>query len=510
MSVKRRMLAVAIAGVMGLSGCLLTAMPAAARTPDGQAHYVDCSASTPGDGGVQSPWNSLSQVNAQTFGAGQELLFKRGVQCVGELEPQGSGSAASPFVISDYGTAHTRAAIEGGGAEAAVKLYNEQHITLSNLEITNSASPASQRRGVLVQLQDYGVGHGYLLKNLDVHDVLGGDLKGPNGSQGIAFKVSGSSVSTSFDGVDIVGNRLDHVDRQGIVIVLSTWSNRAEVGSTAPENWVPSTHVVIERNVLTDIGGDGIVMNTTDGALVQRNTVSGFNERSAAYNAGVWDYNTDNSLLQYNDVSGGRTHLDGMAYDVDQGNIATTFQYNYSHDNEGGFFLLCNNGPGVIREAVVRDNFSSNDSYRGIENCKGAIESARFSNNTIYIGDGVSQTVVNENTTSLRNVAFDDNIVYKTGAGVADFNLRSGGYTFAGNVFAGVQNAPQQSVAGRVVGRCAAGATSGYPAVEAFQYLTHGHDANFAALASDANLGRYFGADSKVTAPQPSGVGTRC
>ncbi len=505
MSVKhRRAAAAAIAVGTGLAMCLGLAAPASANTPaSGHKHYVDCAAVHSGDGSQGSPWNSLGQANSQKYGPGDQLLFKRGATCVGTLAPTGSGSAAQPFVISDYGHQGGRAVIDGAGAPSAVWLYNEQHIKLKNLGITNAANPATQRRGVLVQLNDFGTGSGYALQNLYVHDVLGGDLKGPNGSQGIAFTVTGSSVPTKFDGVKILGNTLDHIDRQGIVATLSTWSSRPEVGPTKDTNWLPSTHIVVEDNALTDIGGDGIVMNTTDAAAVERNTVAGFNKRSAGYNAGIWDFNTNNSLFEYNDVSGGETHRDGMAYDVDQGNIGTTFQYNYSHDNAGGFFLLCNNGPGIIRDAVVRYNFSQNDSFRGVENCAGAVESAQFSNNTIYVGDGVGQTVVNENTTSLRNVQFDRNIVYKTGSGVANFNLKSGGYTFNDNILTGLLNPPANHVQAPGNGmQPQSGATAGFPAVTAFAYATRGPNANFASLAGPVNLSRYFGAGSYVTAAQ--------
>lgn len=422
-----------------------------ADPPAGGAFYVDCGSSLPGDGSAAAPWNTLEAANAHEFGPGDELLFRKGATCTGLLKPVGSGTAQHPFTISDYGPGAGRAVIAGTGGPAAVYLYNSQHVALRDLEITNSVTPASQRRGVLVEIHDIGTGRGYDLENLYIHDVRGGDLKGPNGSQGIGFAVTGSAVPTRFDDVRISGNHLERIDRQAIVAVLSTWSARPEVTPTTVTNWLPSTDVVIERNTLSSIGGDGIVANTTDGAVIQRNTVTGFQLRSAAYNAGIWDYNTDNTLIQYNDVSGGGNTLDGMAYDVDQGNIRTTFQYNYSHDNAGGFFLLCNNGPGLIREADIHHNVSVNDSFRGIENCRGAIESAAFHQNTIYIGDGVNQTIVNENNANLRNVTFTDNRVVKAGSGTAAFKLLSGGYTFSCNTFTGTSGSPAQSAEG---GQC--------------------------------------------------------
>ena len=50
------------------------------------AHYVDCSAACGGDGSQQSPWNSMATVSAHAFGPGDQVLFKRGTTCNGNVE----------------------------------------------------------------------------------------------------------------------------------------------------------------------------------------------------------------------------------------------------------------------------------------------------------------------------------------------------------------------------------------------------------------------------------------
>ena len=131
-------------------------------------------------------------------------------------------------------------------------------------------------------------------------------------------------------------------------------------------------------------------------------------------------WNADHTVFQYNEASGGETTRDGMAYDIDEGSFGTVFQYNYSHDNAGGFFLVCT-ATGRLADAVIRYNISRNDHYRGIETCPGSFDGVRVRHNTIYVGDGVTQTVINENTTSRHDIAFADNIVVKEGAGTATF-----------------------------------------------------------------------------------------
>ncbi|MGI6878040.1 hypothetical protein [Microbacterium sp. gxy059] len=278
-----------------------------------------------------------------------------------------------------------------------------------------------------------------MLRDLDIHDVNGDDTKDLYGAGGIYFTVGGGEVETKFDGVLIEGNSLTDVHREGIFMV-STW-NRSMSEPESTGTFVPWPNVRITGNTLENMGGDGIVAGNTTGARIDHNVVRGYQQKSEGYNAGIWSYDTDDALFEFNDVSGGETTRDGMSYDVDQGAHGSVFQYNYSHDNEGGFFLICN-ATGSVKDAVIRYNVSENDHFRGFENCGGEIESASVHNNTIYIGDGVSQTVVNENDPTMRNVEFRNNLVVKEGEGTADFQLQSGGYDLSDNMFWNVDGVP--------------------------------------------------------------------
>lgn len=435
-----RVLATALAPLLALPGV------ASASAPDSPAqgtdYRVDCSA-TGGhpDGPV---FTTLAEVNAHVFSPGDTISFRRGTTCVGTLEPKGSGTAAAPIQVGAYGRG-APPVLDGAGAPNVIHLYNQEYWEIRDLDITDAANPGGNRRGVLIELKDYGVGHHYVLQDLTIHDVLGDDTKDQTGSAGILFAVNGDAVPTSFDDVAVEDNAVRHVDREGIFFA-SSWSHRPEVGDPVGPAWTPSTHVVVRRNHLSDIGGDGIVMTVTDHALVERNVLKGFQLRSGGYNAGMWPYNADHTLFQFNDTSGGGSTLDGMAYDVDQGAIGTVFQYNYSHDNAGGFFLICN-ANGVVKDAVIRYNISQNDSYRGFETCTaGGIEGASVYNNTVYVGPGVSQVAVNENNTLDRRIAFADNIFTADG-GTMTFNVKSDLTTFAANLYDGIDGAPADAAA---------------------------------------------------------------
>ncbi|MEU6658365.1 hypothetical protein [Streptomyces sp. NPDC046821] len=442
----RRSASTALAVLCAAATAAVTALasaPAAAAAPlKSRAHYVDCEAkSGPEKGTVKLPWRSLAAVNAQHLGPGDQVLLKRGTHCTGTLAPDGAGAPGSPVRIATYGTG-AKPVIDGAGATDTVLLRNTQWIEVSDLEITNAANPGTKRRGVRVVLDDYGTGTHYRLSGLDIHDIRGDDTKDNNGSAGILFSVTGSAKETHYEDVVVENNTLKTIDREGIFFA-SSWNQRPAISGYDPNgpHWVPSTGVVVRGNKLSDLGGDGIVMTATKGALVEHNKLDGFQRRSAGYNAGMWPWDADDTVFQYNETSGGETTRDGMAYDVDEGSFGTVFQYNYSHDNAGGFFLVCT-ADGSLGDAVIRYNISQNDHFRGIETCRGTFSGVRFLNNTIYVGDGVSQTVVNENTTNRHEIGFDNNIVVKEGTGTAAFTLRSGGVTASHNALYGVGSVP--------------------------------------------------------------------
>src|ERR1035437_1736490 len=163
----------------------------------------------------------------------------------------------------------------------------------------------------------------------------------------------------------------------------------AQSSEFARSRWYPSLHVVIRDNYADDIGGDGIVPWATDGALIEHNIVLHCNRRAESYNAGIWPWSTDNSLFQLNEAAFTHTTRDGEGFDSDYNSRNTRFRYNYSHDNEGGFMLICTPGKRNPVEnigntgTVIEHNISRNDHTR-IFNLSGA-DQTTVDRNAIYI-----------------------------------------------------------------------------------------------------------------------------
>lgn len=418
-------------------------------------YYVDDAAGNDANSGTSpsTPWKSLSRINRQVFEPGDRILFKSGGVWTGELHPKGSGTRGHPIRIGRYGQGK-RPLIHGGGGARAVFLYNQEYWDIGHLEITNQGpdEAAGPRRGVEIMADHQnakrksgpdGVStlRDIRLHDLYIHDVNGQDKKDGYGSSGIHVWVSAGEGPhkriTTFDGILIENNVLENIKRTGIM-TMSEWSNRPQhdgSGFDPAYPWTPLTGVVIRGNRLSNICGDGIVPHVTDGALVEHNKLKGFNRCSSGYNAGMWTYNGDNTVFQFNEVSGGHSTRDGMAFDFDHGSKGIIYQYNYSHDNEGGTLLICNNLPGGgVYDGVFRYNISQNDRNKIFTVCQGDnARNIQIYNNVFFVGEHLA-TLMLPAEGGKTSVILRNNIFYNLGSGGY---AAKPGWTYENNVFYG-------------------------------------------------------------------------
>jgi hypothetical protein len=410
----------------------------------GTIYYVDSlQPDDSGDGtSPETAWKSLDKVNATTFSPGDQILFKAGGSWNGQLYPKGSGASGSPIIIDTYGNGN-KPIINGNGVSAnwdatggaAVYLYNQEYWEIRNLEVTNTGATAALRYGVSIVASDYGTAHYIHLINLTVHDVNGINTDRKNG--GISLQALGNATSTKFDDVLIDGCTVYSVDRTGITL-HSKWMNRGGLIDAGP--WNPWTNVVVQNNNVYDTGGDGILVRVAQSPLIQYNTSHDVNVRSEDYSAGIWVFNTDDAVLQYNEAYLTRTTLDGQGFDADYNTNRTIIQYNYSHDNEGGFLLIITPGSstGMFNNGtIVRYNISQNDKTRLIQ-IFGPVRDASIYNNTFYVGNGLSTNLLELNNQGgfPDGTAVKNNIFYNLGNGVYSLG-NSTNTTFDSNVFYG-------------------------------------------------------------------------
>lgn len=304
---------------------LLSSLSSAIGATD---YHFDSSASENGDGRLSSPFNSLGTLNSLHIEPGDNILLHRGSQFSQSLVINASGSADAPITIQSYGEGNLALPIVAARPTelSSVLLIGTSHIVVQDLEITNRGDNTTARRGVYVLAKDSGEVKDVTLRRLYIHDVQGympsttdGGLpvgKYANASGGIVLEAAGNSTPSYFTDVVIEDNDIHSVAREGIY----TWSNWCQREALAAfwytlctQPWYGSTGLVVRRNRLQNIGGDGIAVKGNIDAVVSHNRVINFNVDSGGYNAGIWTANSDGSLFQHNIVSGGKTTDDGMS-----------------------------------------------------------------------------------------------------------------------------------------------------------------------------------------------------
>jgi len=372
-------------------------------------YYVDAVHGSDSGAGTSpaAAWQTLKRVNAAHFHPGDRILFRSGDEWQGRLILSSSGDAGNPIRVDRYGSGPLPRIDGAGKAEEVVELRNVQYIEVRHLEITDRGAGPAVRRGVLIAAENFGTAHHVVVSDLYIHDVNGTNQRKDNG--GIVFLTRGDKIPSRFDGLIIARNIIWKTDRTAIV---------GESDEFRRTRWFPSLHVVIEDNFAEDIGGDGIVPWATDGALIEGNVVLHCNQRADTYNAGIWPWSTDNSLFELNEVAFTRGTFDGEGFDSDFNSRNTRFLYNYSHDNDGGFMLICTPVQRDQREnygntgTVIRNNVSHDDHTRTF-NLSGA-DQVTVENNAIYVAphDDVQVLLVSSwdgwsNDALFRNNLFD-------------------------------------------------------------------------------------------------------
>lgn len=335
------------------SACMLfctTPSSAAHTAPGGVAYYVDCSSAAQKSDGrsLDSPWNTLEQVNGHTFAAGDVLRLKRGSVCRSMLWPKGSGSDSAPIRMTTYGTGLRPKIVAESGSDAVLKLFNQEYWNIDSLELSGA-----NKFGVFVS-GDKGILHHIHLANLLVHDVGGAEMK--NKESGLVV-ISPGSVDQRFDDV-LVDGVSAHNTQEWVGIMVGG----GNFGWPPESTW--STHVVIRDSIVHDVQGDGIVLfRVRDGHIassVAWNTGMQPTESMGTPNA-IWTWMCRDCVVEQNEAfltdSPG---VDGGAFDIDYGNTNNSVVGNYGHDTQGYCIAVFAAGY-ITHHSEVRDNTCLNN-----------------------------------------------------------------------------------------------------------------------------------------------------
>ena len=452
------------------------------ETPRGSAaFYVDPKRGNDGNDGTspETAFKTVHKISSMSFQKGDEILFKRGETFNGGLTIKGFGTADSPIKVGAYGSGsmpkfHPRGAAAGVTVSAC-------NIVVDGLEIVN---PDGQYGVFITPVKD-GENENITVQNCYIHDVDIHEAYGfgyLNSGGIIALALGGSP--TWYKNMRLQDNTIKNVCR--LAIGLNTaWGWRCRTDGTISwilndyqdddNGWYPNVDCRITGNTIDGTRGDSILAQCARNLVIEHNTVYRANSSTKAHAqtamVAVWTISSDNSVMQFNEVGyTTRTSADGEAFDTDHGDTNCKIQYNYSHNNEGGFVLLCNGDKGAseARNATVRYNLSVNDgSKNAVIQLIGSVPGSQVYNNTIYLsagGDVVGMWGNVDDATKARDVTFTNNIfaaptprgAYVGGGSVGDDFYRAvTDIRFNSNLFHNV-NLPEQrdgvSLSGNVTG----------------------------------------------------------
>ncbi|MGG1555777.1 right-handed parallel beta-helix repeat-containing protein [Paenibacillus ferrarius] len=428
----RQIVSVALSAAV-LMAAWVAVVPGERAYADNTIYYVDSVAGSDSNNGtsIATPWKTLTKVNAKTnYLPGDQILFKSGSTWWGSLQLRSSGSATNPIIVGKYG-GDARPIINANAAYAAINLENIQNITLQDLELTNykPADPDDyltgyyRRNGIWIKAFHNGPMSNITIRNMDIHDVTGMNLTGEttttttdgkdkgvnkNANAGIqidAWEWDATQPKAYYNGLTIENNHIHDLSTIGINIAAH---------SSDPAYF--NKNVTVRENSIINNGADGIIVGVSSNPLIEHNVSldAGAYAPGIKWIAGMWVWRTDRALLQYNEV--GRVHAeaksdtDSAAFDTD---IAARgdhiIQYNYTHENEGGFFM----DMGQLKNGknIVRYNISQNDKRNGWHSYTMNItDPGLFYNNVFYNDLGIGFQMKNN-----ANATFMNNIFYVTG-----------------------------------------------------------------------------------------------
>ncbi len=424
------------------------------------AHFVDSVAGDDTrDGSTPATsWKSIARVNQATFQPGDSICFFAGGSWTGQLAPKGSGSAAAPIVVDQYGSGNRPKIAAGSGNLQALLLENVQYWEVNHLELTNTQAAPGDYRGISIRGKDVGVLNHIYVRNSFVHDVSGqvlwiGGSTADNQAPWVTFQAgwdaskrtggivveveSANGTKTWFNDVQIENNVIQDTSFAGIVFKQLDggygWGVRA---SRTDSKFTPHTNIVVRGNYIsqtnTKYGCNSIYVTGSQHVLIERNVCKD------SGTSAVESYNTDDVRIQYNETFGTVKKAGGAdsnGIDTDRATTGAIVQYNYVHDNGDGI-LLCQFAFG---DSVVRYNLILDNSLRGINLHSDAASTNQTYNNLIFIQGLGSADLIDSSggATYLASPYKLSNNIFQSSRS-ASVVATGSGVTYSNNLFSGV------------------------------------------------------------------------
>ena len=411
---------------------LLLGLSGTARATD---YYVSPSGNDANSG--TSPgeaWQTISKVNSTTFSPGDSILFEGGEMFSGSLSfsSTDSGTVASPVTVGSYGTG--RATIDSG-TDDGLYAVNCEGFIIQDLVFVGSGYLANQADGISLECKAPSSDLEYVrIQNVDVSGYRRSGIKISGGGNGFRdLHITDSEVHDGGDkGIDVMG----------------PWPPR--------DGYAHSDIYIADCKAYNIFGdpdksshsGNGILLYSVDGATV---------EYCEAYNNGelcpttggpvaIWSWGSNSVTIQFCEAHHNNAiKKDGGGFDIDGAGTNCILQYNYSHDNVGSGYLICQwDGAEAYYDNTVRYNITEND---GLDNghgsihfwssgTSGGIQDTQVYNNTVYVSAGTEGGGIEIDSGGIFNTEIYNNIIYTVaGKQVIYADNTGGGWYFKGNCY---------------------------------------------------------------------------
>lgn len=376
-------------------------------------------------GNEANPFQSISKLNSLALVAGDKILFKKGDTFIGQIVVSYSGTNGFPIIYDSYGTGNLPILSASNGNNGipdplcTIKIIGKQYLEFHNLRIENerfdaeAGSPNDQSFGIYYQsfktlpasknFEDAVLFKHFRFTNLVVQNIY-----------------SLGSSTTDFDSIYTSGIYFIDAFANDVIIENCYFTDIERTGV-----WLRRyvSDAVIRNNKFIDTGGSGTIVSATKRVLYENNlmrfTGSDADPRMVKRGSGMWVFNSDDVVAQYNTSQHARGNGDSSGMHVDYGNTNILFQYNYLEDSAGGFCETLGENDNII----WRYNVSVNEGNKSGVNRLLWVSDYAFVpkkstnvfvyNNTIYQGLKY-QNVMADSKISLKATSFNflNNIIY--------------------------------------------------------------------------------------------------
>lgn len=372
---------------------LVTALPLSAVSASGNTYYIDSIDGDNGNSGrsPQEAWRDLGGFTADTLGAGDTVLFRRGgtYECAVTLQDI-QGTKDAPFVISSYG--------EGERPVLRTDLHEEvfTFIDCSYIKVSDISITAPNGGGIWIDtINKESVG--ITIDNVYFYGLPNGKVTGRDDqSRGAAparaaVMVKGLPANSRYPVNDLTIRNCEVYDSANGFMIWGSWNDQQNPWCDDDEkDPIYNEGLLIEGCYFHEMDAEAVIVGICDGALVTNcraiNTCQGEgvdeNGDILYFTAAMWFWGSENSTIQYCEIAGQKNFGDGMTVDFDSGTNNCTYQYIYSHDNMR--FVVNNAKDDPQRNNTVRYCLSVNDNKGRSSIASGNGEDGlKFYNNTI-------------------------------------------------------------------------------------------------------------------------------